>query len=140
MSPWSSPAVGDTTGCVLTSLLFGIAILLSAGVSASGPCNHPGATFSWRLHEVADVLTPRGEPAHQQAAHHQVHEPRDGPAVDPQASRWSCDVERSSPGVDQHGPEPSECLRRNALAELGDIPLEVGADEVLTPPEASAVV
>ena len=39
----------------------------------------------------------------------------------------------------QHGPEPLQCLRWNARAELWHIPLQIGSDEALPQPEAIGI-
>ena len=56
-----------------------------------------------------------------------------------QAARELRGVEKRAMPVAQHGPEAPECLGGSPQSGLGQVPLQIGADEVSAPPHARPV-
>ena len=87
-----------------------------------------------RLHQpFAQVGVPGGEPAHQEQVHQQVQVAVDGFDVQAEVAGEQGAVQHPALVVGQHGPEPAQGFGRKPGTELGNVPLKVGADEILTP-------
>ena len=91
-------------------------------------------------HPLADVGQSRRQPPHQQQVDHQVEVVADGGAADAEAAGDLGGVQQPSLLVGEHRPQPPQRLRRDTRAELRDVALEVGADEVPSPAQAGRVV
>ena len=93
-----------------------------------------------RFHQpFTDIAVKRLEPAHEHEIHHEVEISRYGFSVDRKAAGELSRVEQTALHMGEHGPEPGESGGWNSGCELGDIALQVGPDEVLTPDEAAGI-
>ncbi|OIQ64064.1 hypothetical protein GALL_543880 [mine drainage metagenome] len=86
---------------------------------------------------LADVGMPGGEAAHQQEIHQQVQVAIGRLRVHTQVAGELGGVEQAPLVVGEHGPETPQGLGGDAGAELGDVPFQVGADEILAPAQAA---
>lgn len=93
-----------------------------------------------RLHQpLADVGVPGRQPAQEQQVGEQIDVGRRGLGIDAQVAGELGDVEHAALMMGQHRPEATQPLGGDARPELGDVPLEVRADEVLSPAQAADV-
>ena len=87
----------------------------------------------WRLHQpLLHIREMRRKPPHKQQVREQIDITADGRRCNSQASRQLRSVQQRSLAVGEHGPKPLQRLGRNANAELWNITLKIGSNEVLT--------
>ena len=89
---------------------------------------------------LAHVGMPGRQPANQQQIHQQVDVGSGGLHVHADVAGQLGHIELRALQVRQHGPKAAQRLRRNPPPELGDVPLQVGADEIEPPPETGCVI
>ena len=82
---------------------------------------------------------PRKKSAHEQQVHEQVEVRRDRLAVHSKSPGKCRGIEQATLLMREHGPEPAQGLCWDARAELRNVALEVGTDEIRAPAQARRI-
>ena len=94
----------------------------------------------WSGGECGEPLEKGLKLPHQQEIHQQIEIVANGCTIHTQGAAKGGSIQQTPLVVGQHGPEAAQSLGRNAWSQLGDVALQIGANELFTPDAAAGVI